>query len=66
MSCGGFNKRLAFGSLWGSSGGTRSSVHYDAYESVMCLFSGSKKFILFPPTYPCLSLASLVRPCMHA
>ena len=51
MSCGGFNRRLAFGSLWGSSGGTRSSVHYDAYESMMCLFSGSKKFILFPPTY---------------
>jgi hypothetical protein len=37
--------------LWWSKGGTRSSLHYDPYDNLHCMVSGSKTFVLFPPRH---------------
>jgi hypothetical protein len=32
--------------LWFSSGGTKSVTHTDDYENIMCLFAGTKEFVM--------------------
>ena len=51
LNCGGYHKRLGFGSMWLSSGGTKSVIHSDGFENVLCQFSGRKRFLLWPPSH---------------
>ena len=35
--------------MWFSSGGTKSVVHTDAVDNILCLFRGEKVFVMVDP-----------------
>ncbi|XP_022960123.1 uncharacterized protein LOC111460965 isoform X1 [Cucurbita moschata] len=43
-------KKLASINLWMNSAQSRSSTHYDPHHNVLCIVSGSKQVILWPPS----------------
>ncbi|XP_019619076.1 PREDICTED: lysine-specific demethylase 8-like [Branchiostoma belcheri] len=46
LSCGGFTSRLQDYVMWFSSGGTKSHLHMDNIDNVMCMVSGSKEWFM--------------------
>ncbi|XP_070188072.1 jmjC domain-containing protein E-like [Littorina saxatilis] len=40
---------FAFAIMWFSSGGTKSVVHTDAFENILCLYRGQKTFVMLDP-----------------
>ncbi|CAK9309951.1 unnamed protein product [Citrullus colocynthis] len=43
-------KKLASINLWMNSAQSRSSTHYDPHHNVLCIVSGRKRVILWPPS----------------
>ncbi|XP_022155805.1 uncharacterized protein LOC111022839 isoform X2 [Momordica charantia] len=43
-------KKLASINLWMNSAQSRSSTHYDPHHNVLCIVSGTKQVILWPPS----------------
>ncbi|XP_035685478.1 bifunctional peptidase and arginyl-hydroxylase JMJD5-like [Branchiostoma floridae] len=46
LSCGGFTSNLQDYVMWISSGGTKSHLHMDNIDNVMCMISGSKEWLM--------------------
>nr|XP_002737753.2 PREDICTED: lysine-specific demethylase 8-like [Saccoglossus kowalevskii] len=44
ITCGGFTKRLQDAVLWFSNGGTKSFLHMDTVDNIICMISGHKKW----------------------
>lgn len=43
------HKSLTSTNLWFSSSSSRSSLHYDPYENLLCVITGSKRVRLYCP-----------------
>ncbi|XP_059625923.1 lysine-specific demethylase JMJ31 [Cornus florida] len=43
-------KDLASINLWMNNGQTRSSTHYDPHHNILCIVSGRKQVVLWPPS----------------
>lgn len=43
------HKQLTSTNLWFSSSNSRSSLHYDPYENLLCVVTGSKRVRLYSP-----------------
>ncbi|GER24872.1 2-oxoglutarate (2OG) and Fe(II)-dependent oxygenase superfamily protein [Striga asiatica] len=43
-------KKLASINLWMNSARTRSSTHYDPHQNLLCIISGCKQVVLWPPS----------------
>ncbi|XP_065842243.1 tRNA wybutosine-synthesizing protein 5-like isoform X2 [Oscarella lobularis] len=52
LSCGGFLTTFQDFGMWFSSGGTKSSFHFDTVENLNCQVSGTKEWIFINKTVP--------------
>ena len=50
LRCGKRHERLASAMMWFSAGGSSSVIHADGEDNTMCLFDGTKRFILWHPS----------------
>ncbi|XP_032811225.2 tRNA wybutosine-synthesizing protein 5-like [Petromyzon marinus] len=46
LACGGLQRSLVDSVLWLSGGGTKSVLHYDSLDNVICVLAGRKRFFL--------------------
>lgn len=51
LRCGGFQNNLQEVVVWFSGGDTRSVLHYDALDNIVCLLDGKKKLVLIDKMY---------------
>ncbi|KAK6180322.1 hypothetical protein SNE40_012501 [Patella caerulea] len=51
LQCGGFERSIHDVVLWFSSGGTSSVLHRDPLNNLLCIFDGSKDFLLIDKKY---------------
>lgn len=46
LACGGLQRALVDSVLWLSGGGTKSVLHYDSLDNVICVLAGRKRFFM--------------------
>ncbi|XP_057304509.1 uncharacterized protein LOC130641645 isoform X2 [Hydractinia symbiolongicarpus] len=51
LTCGSYKERLLHSNLWLSSGEKKSSLRYDAGNTIHCLLNGTKDWILIHPNF---------------
>ena len=51
MLCDGLSDRLLISIMLFSSGGTKSVLHYDDLENIICLFDGSKELVMIDKVF---------------
>ncbi|XP_041365858.1 uncharacterized protein LOC121380894 isoform X2 [Gigantopelta aegis] len=51
LQCGGFQRVLQDAVVWFSSGNTRSVLHYDVLDNLLCVLEGMKEVLLINKTY---------------
>lgn len=51
LHCGGFQRLIAEGVLWLGSGETKSVLHYDDLDNLLCLLDGHKDIILIDKSF---------------
>ncbi|CAL1525966.1 unnamed protein product [Lymnaea stagnalis] len=51
LHCGGFQRSITEGVLWLGSGETKSVLHYDSPDNLLCLMDGHKDIILIDKTF---------------